>query len=746
MTLNSKKIRSLYSKHLSILFFIHFFILFFINPSESSDSPLINQNFNIKLVKLNISKITKAFFLNKNNQNPFPGFVDLHNITSLNSKDLLQINKEFYKFSFLSDQYINNKTVNLCSNIIVMNPEFWFLLFESLQSKKDNQIIIKSSEKNLIKNGKIKLQLINFMLSDNQNFKFRKTENILLNEFTTFKNLNISGIIKAYERKTSIIIGLAVEIKKISEIKRILLLHPDIFQNNLSLSKDISNGYLPFLTYSDLNFQDTTLSILENYNKISKNNGLTWKDIFEFFETMKILNLKEKILLNTLLTTKNKTSAISKIKRFLNKEKFDSKGIESINKIIHKVESPNLMTVKKYDSKQKNTFYTKKNIINNSRENDFLNSDSKENKLKKNILQKSGNTIVGLNLIANFVYNGPQIKNGKITGKIYTYNHSDTIDTFRVEARMNSMARIGFSDQKGNYEITNMPLGEWKIKFSSPGYIPAFTNESFSKTAVVENDGTYFMPDLYVKKTASFYPGNAKGKVINIVSGSLMEGVAISCNKKFTLSLPDGSWYINDLNPGKIEITARASGYKEYNSKLIVVPDLETNHQILMEPSRASIAGVITVPNYYWMLDWKKVIVYVKSLSYESATLEEGGNFKLTVPALLPEYTIEVMAPFCEKGSTTISGPLYPGGTLYIQELPLKRKTISANIKVISSENCQGNLFINTVCGMQFGPVIFSGENQGTISISELPMGEKDNLILKKLKLSINPYTISNNN
>jgi hypothetical protein len=131
------------------------------------------------------------------------------------------------------------------------------------------------------------------------------------------------------------------------------LLHPDIFQNNLSLSKDISNGYLPFLTYSDLNFQDTTLSILENYNKISKNNGLTWKDIFEFFETMKILNLKEKILLNTLLTTKNKTSAISKIKRFLNKEKFDSKGIESINKIIHKVESPNLMTVKKYHSTPK---------------------------------------------------------------------------------------------------------------------------------------------------------------------------------------------------------------------------------------------------------------------------------------------------------------------------------------------------------------------------------------------------------
>jgi hypothetical protein len=288
---------------------------------------------------------------------------------------------------------------------------------------------------------------------------------------------------------------------------------------------------------------------------------------------------------------------------------------------------------------------------------------------------------------------------------------------------MDAMARVTYADTTGSYTIGDLPLGQWDVTFSAPGYAPAFTNESFTKTAYIENGSTYVMPTLYVKKIQTQLPGRLGGSVINITSGDLMQGAAIACSKNYVLSNSSGEWSIPDISPGEHSIKAMASGYREYESKVIVVPNETVSHQILMESADAGASGIIRGDDYYWLIDWNKVIVSVRSYSYESVSIQEGGAFSLKVPALLPEYTIEARAPYCETSTVTVSGPLYPGGTLYVEGLQLKRRIKSLTFKVISQNNCTGTVYITSTGGMQYGPLVFSNSREATIR-GDVPMGE----------------------
>lgn len=656
-----------------------------------------------------------------------------------------------------ADKFSKFKNTNLkqeLSSIICVADSTQAIKIVSLLSNiKKSAGIISSSHTSVLKKIKFNCSglMANISIPDTIQQKLKiGIPKTLFNtaEFINSSNIEVHGSADIKNISTNSSIAMTVQTDSLKKITRILFIHPIII-NNVSLSK---NGFstsvksqiimplIPYLKFSDKNIKQELTAIIDQYKELSTKEPETWQEISSYSRDMKKVDLKSHLLIKSLYT--NPSEKDFEIAKTLvqNESTENNYEIIGLKKAIDKIENPGLISVsnsiKKSDSDTSfQTATDDQSIIDNSKVSNIINTDNIKSDLQEQTPQSAGSTSLQLNMETNILFNGSGIRNGAIKGKILNSDNSSISSSFRVEARMDAMARVSYSDNNGAYTIPDLPLGQWDVLFSAPGFAPAFTGESFLKEAYIENGSTYIMPTLHVKSIQTQIPGKITGKVINITTGDLMEGVAIACSKNYVLSNSEGEWSINNLTPGETDIKALASGYKEYDSKTIIVPNETVSHQILMESSGADAAGIIKSDDYYWLMDWNQVVVSVKSYSYESVTIKDGGAFSLKVPALLPEYTIEARAPYCHTSTVSIPGPLYPGGTLYVDGLQLERKIKNCTLKIIAQSNCSGSVYIYATGGMQFGPITFSNSNQSTIK-ADLPMGDLEFYTMGAITLS----------
>ncbi|PKK91156.1 MAG: hypothetical protein CVV64_05145 [Candidatus Wallbacteria bacterium HGW-Wallbacteria-1] len=338
--------------------------------------------------------------------------------------------------------------------------------------------------------------------------------------------------------------------------------------------------------------------------------------------------------------------------------------------------------------------------------------------------ETEGETTLGLGLPPESMPSPyPAIRNGAIIGVIETENGELQSGAVRVEARGDGIARVTHSGIGGRFRISDLPLGEYDVIYIAPGFTPSST----TLQAIVENGATYSMPGLTLNPAPSENPGSTAGRVLDAIDGSPLEGVALMLAGHTTLSDSQGSFSFQNMAPGDATLKAVASGYKAYSSDIIIVAGAQVNPIVTMEPASGRVGGIITLEDSSWPISWDQmegqIIISVKGLVHQTVNVNDGV-FSIQVPAMMDSYTVELRAPYCEVSSVVVPGPLYPGGTLMVNGLTLKRRFSTTDFRIISEKQCTGSLYIQFKGGFSAGPSSnFSGTTSSLISGVRLPMG-----------------------
>lgn len=334
-----------------------------------------------------------------------------------------------------------------------------------------------------------------------------------------------------------------------------------------------------------------------------------------------------------------------------------------------------------------------------------------------------GSSSVNLNGLTDWIDPYPKVRNGAIAGLIRLVSGGSPPVPVRVQATGDGVARYTRSREDGSFFISEVPIGEYNVVYMAPGHAPAITGEALYGKAWVGNGETYVMPDMVIKTLPALIPGNGHGKVVNMASGDLMSGVAISVRDHYVLSDSEGSFSIPGLAPGPASIMAMASGYRTYVASIVIVPGAEVSHTVIMEPVEAGAAGIIETDGWGHLLDWSTVVVMVKGVPHDTIKVE-NGTFTVKVPALMPQYVVMARAPYCEPAEVTVPGPLYPGGTLGVSGLILRRRTAPVSFKLFTGTACEGTVYV-VISGMgTFGPSSnFGGGFEAGVGPVTMPQG-----------------------
>lgn len=334
-----------------------------------------------------------------------------------------------------------------------------------------------------------------------------------------------------------------------------------------------------------------------------------------------------------------------------------------------------------------------------------------------------GGSGVGLNGLTDWIDPYPKVRNGAIAGSIRLVSGGAPSVPVRVQATGDGVARYTRSGEDGDFLIPDVPIGVYDVVYMAPGFTAAITGEALYRKAWVGNGETYLMPDMVLRAAPAAIPGNGRGKVVNMVSGDLMAGVAIAVRDHYVLSDSEGAFSISGLEPGPASIRAMASGYRTYEASLTIVPGQAVSHTVIMEPVEAGANGIIGTDGWGHLLDWSTVVVMVRGVPHDTIKVD-NGVFSVKVPALMPEYVVEARAPYCEPAVVTVAGPLYPGGTLGVSGLILRRRTAQVTFKLFTGTACEGSVYV-VISGMgTFGPSSdFGGGFESRVGPVTVPQG-----------------------
>ena len=246
---------------------------------------------------------------------------------------------------------------------------------------------------------------------------------------------------------------------------------------------------------------------------------------------------------------------------------------------------------------------------------------------------------------------------GNLSGTVTDNSKGEPIAGVLVQILNTSFSTT--TDNNGEYQITDVPVGVYSVKASKSGY------ESYTENNVQINKNQTTTLDFEISETGGGV-GSIDGFVADVINQTVIEGayIVIEGTSFATYSSSEGIYFFENVPAGNYNITCTKNGYESQTINAEVIADDEISVDFLLLPEGSSnygsISGIVTNTDGEPIVN---VVVQVEGYYNSSLTFEDGsyeifaipeGTYSLSFTKPGYEAHIEENVVVTNGGTTTV--------------------------------------------------------------------------------------------
>ena len=277
---------------------------------------------------------------------------------------------------------------------------------------------------------------------------------------------------------------------------------------------------------------------------------------------------------------------------------------------------------------------------------------------------------------------GGGISNGALLGNVKGAGAQGTLPILGatvVAVRQESLAltRTTQTDANGDYVLSALPLGNYRVGVSADGFAPIPATSSAGQSAFVESGRTSQLPGFIMTATTGGFSTSGGNVVMTLLDGATGEAVntaTVTAGVASSSTASNGTYVLAVPGTGAtpVGLSAQAEGY-DPNSltprEVTFVPGQAVTLTARINPFAAGINGRVVVPGAFQnLLSTVEIRVPGIAASYTASNVNAAtGSFSLTVPASSSSrtriFSLTFVSPYFNLA--VVSGLVAPqGGSL----------------------------------------------------------------------------------
>ncbi|PCJ21168.1 MAG: hypothetical protein COB02_00865 [Candidatus Cloacimonadota bacterium] len=359
-------------------------------------------------------------------------------------------------------------------------------------------------------------------------------------------------------------------------------------------------------------------------------------------------------------------------------------------------------------------------------------------------------------------------RNGAIRGTVFS-NRSGGALTKSPETGVTVVAqgdappiiRTSVTDASGQYVISGLPIGTYKMGFQKDGFVSINVKDGASNVQsaldkekvelYVESGSTITSPDIVLTERPAEGDGTVIVTLIDGRSGEKVNGATVilgvasttnGSNGQYVLTVavkanPDGS-----STPQPLSLSAAADGYSQAGANITALAGQTVATTLIMDPKTGFLQGQITFSKFAELYEFTAINLSIDGLQIGDGSAsgsvhpDVGGFFSIEVPVRTDannrSYNLRVSGNgFSDEVVNNILAPV--AGSVRVEVPPLIPETVVL-FGTVPNAYKAGGAVVNLV-GVSAGingpePVCnLNGEQtQGNFSIADVPVNTKEQL------------------
>lgn len=360
-------------------------------------------------------------------------------------------------------------------------------------------------------------------------------------------------------------------------------------------------------------------------------------------------------------------------------------------------------------------------------------------------------------------------RNGAIRGTVFSNKSGGALTkspesgvTVVAQAEEPPIIRTSVTDASGQYVISGLPIGTYKMGYQKDGFVPITVKEGASnvqsalgQTTVelyVESGSTITSPDMTLTERPAEGDGTVIINLIDELSGEKVNGATIVLGTASTTNGSNGQYVLTvsvvadpkgGSTPQPLSLSVTADGYQAGGPTTVLALAGQTVEKtIIMSPITGFIQGRISFSKFAELYDLTTVSLSIDGLQLGDGSAggaqnpDTSGFFSIPVPVRTDSnnrsYNLRVSGiGFSDEVVNNILAPV--AGAVRVEVPPLIPETV-AIIGTVLNPYTQVNAVVDKV-GLEGGitggaPVCIQNGEQtaGTFSIDAVPTNTKEPL------------------
>jgi hypothetical protein len=281
---------------------------------------------------------------------------------------------------------------------------------------------------------------------------------------------------------------------------------------------------------------------------------------------------------------------------------------------------------------------------------------------------------------------GAGVQNGGIVGKVQGAGAQGVLPILGatvVAVRQDNQpfTRSTQSDQNGDFVLSDLPLGRWRVGYSADGFAPIPAQSGGAEVFVESGRFAQVPPVILSATTGGFQTGGPSNLLVTLLdaaTGEPINGATVTAGVAATSASNGGVYSLSVPGQGQntVGLSAQAEGYDPQSltpREVTVVQGGSVQVTARLGSVPAGISGRIVVPGAFQsQLSTVEIRVLGIAASFTNANINPTtGSFRLTVPASnsfrTRVFTITFVSPFFNVAA--VSGVVAPqGGSLTLPQ------------------------------------------------------------------------------
>ena len=287
----------------------------------------------------------------------------------------------------------------------------------------------------------------------------------------------------------------------------------------------------------------------------------------------------------------------------------------------------------------------------------------------------SGAALVGLNALGDLPIKALPVNQTASLSGIVKNPNGQVLANATITVNMVSTR----TDSQGNYALPSLPPGPATLSAALAGYVTATTTVTFEA-----GKHYLFSPTLYPSNITPPTTATLQGRVTDAATLQPIAGAQVNVSTATpVITGVDGRFKIDNLAPGALQLTVRATGYQEMQAAGSLVGGINTVGDLALQPIPASstLTGVVLDGATQTPIVDASVSVQGTSTLVRTGT---DGRYRLTGPAGAA-LTVAVSATGYITQTVTVTLP--PAGGTLSQDIALVKPVTSAIMIQSASAN-----------------------------------------------------------